>query len=216
MRYKVVQWAAGAIGSHVVRSFVDRDNLELAGLYVYSNEKVGRDAGEIVGLDKKLGVRATGDINDILSLDADVVIYTPRASLVYGEKEDSNIDDICQLLASGKNVITTVGYLYPTYHGPELCERLDKACISGQSTYHATGFNPGYISDLLPLTMSSLSKTIKKITVSEVSSFEEYPSPVIFYDIMGFGKTDEKFSKEVKRYRSWIGGLFKESIHTNI
>ncbi|MBT4363422.1 MAG: hypothetical protein HOD17_02950, partial [Desulfobacteraceae bacterium] len=85
MSYKVVQWSTGNVGMNAVKSVVERDNMELVGLYVYSDNKAGKDAGDVIGLDKNIGVKATKDIDEILSLDADVVIHTPLASLVYGE-----------------------------------------------------------------------------------------------------------------------------------
>ncbi|MBT3311735.1 MAG: dihydrodipicolinate reductase [Desulfobacterales bacterium] len=212
INYKVVQWSSGNVGGHAVKSVVERGNMELVGLYVYSDKKAGKDAGEIVGLDNNLGVKASKEIDEILSLDADVVIHTPLASLVYGENKDSDIDDICRLLASGKNVISTVGYMYPKVYGPELYERLENACKSGNSTFHSTGVNPGYFGDVLPLTMSSLSKSIESIHAREITSFEFYPSPQIMFDIMGFGKTDEEFNKDVERFKFWLTGLFKENI----
>jgi 2,4-diaminopentanoate dehydrogenase len=210
--YKVVQWSTGNVGMNAVKSVVERDNMELVGLYAYSDKKAGKDAGEIVGLDKNIGVKATKNIDEILSLDADVVIHTPLASLVYGENKDSDIDDICRLLASGKNVITTVGYMYPKVYGPELNGRLEEACKSGNSTFHSTGLNPGFFGDVLPLTMSSLSKSIERIHIREISNFDIYPSPEVMFDIMGFGKTDEEFNKDAERFKFWISGLFKELI----
>ena len=178
MAYKVIQWSSGNVGKSAIASVAARNDMKLAGLYVYSDEKAGQDAGTIAGIGK-LGVPATNDIKEILNSDADVVIHTPLPSLVYGENPNEDLDVFCKLLASGKDVITTVGYMYPKVHGPAVMRRLNAACKKGNSTFHSTGVNPGWVGDLLPLTMSSLSKSIDQVYVQEISNFQYYPSPML-------------------------------------
>jgi 2,4-diaminopentanoate dehydrogenase len=94
---RVVQWATGAVGRHVVAAIHDHPDLELVGALVYSDEKAGRDVGEICGVGP-IGVRATRDPEAILALDADCVVYTPQGEM----NPMGALDDICRLLASGK------------------------------------------------------------------------------------------------------------------
>lgn len=211
MNTRVIQWSSGNVGKGVIRSIAQRDDLELAGLYVYSPEKSGRDAGEIAGIDP-LGVSASNDIEALLAVDADVVIHTPLPSLIYGDDPDADVKTICRLLAAGKNVITTVGYMYPKIHGTELVERLEQACQEGNSTFHSTGLNPGWMGDLLPLTMSAMSSRIDQVYVREITNFEFYPSPEIMFGMMGFGKTDAEFASTAVRHHAWLTGLFRENI----
>jgi hypothetical protein len=207
----VIQWSSGNVGKGVIRGIAKRHDLELAGLYVYSQDKAGQDAGEIAGIGP-LGVAASNDIEAMLAIEADVVIHTPLPSLVYGDDPDADIQIICRLLASGKNVITTVGYMYPKTHGPELVERLEAACREGNSTFHSTGLNPGWMGDVLPLTMSALSSRVDQVYVREITNFEFYPSPEIMYGMMGFGKTDAEFAATAERHHYWLTGLFRENI----
>ncbi len=72
--YRVVQWATGNIGLRSLRAVIDHPDLELVGLYVYSDAKVGKDAGDLCGL-PPVGVVATRDIDEILALHPDCVIY---------------------------------------------------------------------------------------------------------------------------------------------
>ena len=58
--------------------------------------------------------------------DADVVVHAPLPSLVFGDVPEQDLDDICKLLAAGKNVITVVGYLHPKVHGPRVVDRLHR------------------------------------------------------------------------------------------
>lgn len=211
MAYKIIQWSSGNVGKNTIAAVAQRKNLKLVGLYVYNSDKVGLDAGEIAGIDR-LGVNATNDKDRLLQLDADCVIHTPLPSLVYGEQLDEDLDTICALLASGKNVITTVGYMYPKVHGAKVINRLRNACRKGSSSFHGTGVNPGWLGDVLPLMMSGIAQRVDKIHIREITNFEFYASPEIVFDMMGFGRTPEEFKRHASRYGQWLSGLFKESI----
>lgn len=211
MTIRVIQWSSGNVGKHAIRAIVAREALELAGLYVYSNEKENLDAGLIAEIDA-VGVKATRDRAALLALDADCVLHTPLPSLVYGDNLQEDIDTICALLASGKNVVTTTGYMYPKVHGQELVDRIESACREGNSSFHGTGVNPGWLGDMLPLMMSGLCHSIDQIHVTEITNFEFYPSPEVIFDMMGFGLTPADFEKHIPRYAHWLTGLFRESI----
>lgn len=211
MTIKVFQWASGTVGKHAAREILRRPELELVGLHALSSAKTGRDVGEILDTGT-VGVKATDSIQAILGSDADVVLHMPLPSMVYGENTNQDLDDFCTLLAGGKSVITVVGYLYPKAHGPEVLRRLEDACRQGNSVFHSTGLNPGFIGDLLPLLLSGLSQSIDRVVIQEVSSFEAYPSPEIMFDMMGFGLPEDQFETRGARRRPWLDSLFGESI----
>lgn len=210
MTHRVFQWASGTVGRYAAAACLDRSSLELVGLHTYSASKAGRDVGEILGR-APIGLAATSDVEAVLSSDADVVIHAPLASLVYGDDPDQDLKDICRLLASGKNVITTVGYLYPRHHGDALVSRLENACREGGATYHSTGLNPGWMGDLLPLLLSALSERVDRVEIREISCFQAYPSPEIMFDAMGFGSPTERFAATNARRKHWLDGLFTEA-----
>jgi len=211
MGYSIIQWGSGNVGSQVIAAIAQRPDLKLKGLFVYSQDKVGRDAGDIAGLGKT-GVKATNEVKNILAMKADCVIHSPLSSLVYGEDPEADLNTICALLASGKNVISTVGYMYPKVYGARVMKKLAGACRTGGSSFHGTGANPGWLGDLVPLTMSALSGRIEQIVVQEISNFASYPSPQIVFDTMGFGLSPARFKQQSARYASWLTGLFRESI----
>jgi 2,4-diaminopentanoate dehydrogenase len=206
-----VQWASGNVGRSVIRTVAERADLDLVGLYVTNPAKVGVDAGELAGIGP-LGVAATDDVDDVLGLAPDVVVHTPLPSLVHGDEPERDVDDICRLLAGGADVITTVGYMYPKVHGPEVVERFSNACDDGRSSLHGTGANPGWFGDLLPLLMSGLSLRIDRIVVREISNFQHYPSPEIMFEVMGFGRAPDDFAARSGRHRRWLDGLFAEAV----
>ena len=98
-RYRVVQWATGNIGRRALQAVIGHPGLDLVGLWVHSDAKVGRDAGELCGMGPT-GVTATNDVDEILALGADCVLYMPSGT---------DVDVVCRLLASGANVVTTRG-----------------------------------------------------------------------------------------------------------
>lgn len=211
MAYRVIQWSSGNVGKHAVRAIAEREGLELAGLYVYSASKVGVDAGVIANAGE-LGVLATDDRQAMIDMDADCVLHTPLPSLVYGDDPDEDLATICALLASGKNVVTTVGYMYPSVHGEAVTGRIEAACKQGKSSFHSTGINPGWMGDMVPLVMSGICARLDLVYVQEITNFEFYPSPEVIFDMMGFGLAPEAFEQHASRYTHWLTGLFRESI----
>ena len=156
---------------------------------VYSEAKAGRDVGEICGIGE-IGVAATNDPDEIVALDADCVLYMPQGEM----NPMGALDDICRLLASGKNVVSTAvtGLIYPRSIGDEVVERLEAACAEGQTSFHGTGIEPGWAAEVLPLTMSGLFQRIDSLLVQELMDYSTYDSADMLFDIMGFGKPPDE------------------------
>ena len=141
MTYRVIQWATGTVGIHAVPAIVAHPELELAGLWVHSDSKAGKDAGELFG-GPPAGVAATQDAEALLDLDADCVCYTANSDL----RPDGVIDDLCRMLASGKNVVNTsyVPLLFPKAAGDGVYDKLQAACLEGGSSFYTSGIDPGF------------------------------------------------------------------------
>ena len=103
MVFRVVQWATGNVGRAAIEGIVSHPELELAGAWVHSKEKAGRDVGEICGLGA-LGVQATDDMDEILRLRPDCVLYAPLLP---------NRQEVVRILESGINVVTPLNWFYP-------------------------------------------------------------------------------------------------------
>jgi 2,4-diaminopentanoate dehydrogenase len=202
---RVVQWATGPVGRHALAAMAEHPDLEVVGVLVYSDQKVGRDAGEICGLGP-IGVKATKDRGEILSLEADCVLYMAK-----GETNPmAALDDICDLLASGKNVISTAvtPFIYPASMGSAVTGRLEKACAEGGTTFHATGIEPGWASEVLPLTMSGIFRYVDSLLVQELLDYSSYDNAHILFDWMGFGRAAD--AKDVLGADPAIlGGVFR-------
>lgn len=76
MVLKVIQWATGSVGKAAIECIQNHPDLELAGCWVHSEDKHGVDVGEIIG-STPIGVRATNDVDEILAMPADAVMYAP-------------------------------------------------------------------------------------------------------------------------------------------
>lgn len=176
--YRVVQWATGNIGTRSLRAVIEHPTLTLAGVYVHSGQKAGRDAGDLCGLNP-IGVTATRDVDAILGLGADCVLYMP---LVF------NADEVCRVLASGANVVTTRGEFHrPASMDPGLRQRIEAACAQGGTSIHSTGSSPGFISEAVPLVLSSLQRRLDNLTINEYADLSRRDSPDLLFTIMGFG-----------------------------
>jgi hypothetical protein len=181
---RVIQWATGNVGRHAAAAIHRHPDLELVGALVYSDAKAGRDVGDICGLGP-IGVTATTDRDAVVALDADCVVYTPQ-----GEMDPMGaLDDICRLLASGKNVVSTAvtAFIHPASAGAAVVERLDAACAEGGTSFHGTGIEPGWAGEVLPLTMSGILHRVDSILVQELMDYSTYGSTEMMFDIMGFG-----------------------------
>jgi hypothetical protein len=184
--YRVVQWATGNIGTRALRSVIEHPTLDLAGVWVHSPDKAGRDAGDLCGLDA-IGVAATNDIEDVVALGADCVLYMPRAL---------DAAEVCRLLVSGANVVTTRGeFHHPPSMDPALRERIEAACANGGTSIHSTGSSPGFITEAVPLVLSSIQRRLDQLTIDEFADLSRRPSPDLLFTIMGFGRAPAAFDE---------------------
>jgi 4-hydroxy-tetrahydrodipicolinate reductase len=188
MTYRVIQWSTGNVGHHPTRLIANHPDLELVGLWVHSPDKVGKDAGELVGIDP-LGVAATNDIDELLSLDADCVCYTATADLRPGEA----IDDMARILASGANVVSSsvVPLIFPAHLALDMRRPLEDACRAGGTSCFTSGIDPGFANDLLPLVLTGTCEYVDTVRVMEIVNYDTYAQPEVLFGTMGFGQSLE-------------------------
>jgi len=183
MTIKVIQWATGAIGKTCLRQVIDHPDLELVGLYVYSDKKVGKDAGEIARR-PETGIKATNSVDEIIALDADVVLHLPLNPPVTFDEHDEVIK---RLLRSGKSVITTVAHTFPKAEGEAYLQGFEDACREGGSVLLGTGINPGFIGERLSILLTGACAKVDQVTVTEIYDVSEVLSPGFIFDLMGVG-----------------------------
>ena len=192
MSYQIIQWGTGNVGKHALRAIVERPDFELVGLRVYNPDKVGKDAGELLGREP-VRVVATDDTDAILALEADCVCYTALGSTL--DDREGPLDDLCRLLASGKNVVSSAvefhAYFRRGLHlsgaGVNAHDRLVDACAQGGTSFFHVGINPGYAMDFWPITLSRLCRRIDRLTATEIVDMTRYTSIHMVRDAIGFG-----------------------------
>jgi 4-hydroxy-tetrahydrodipicolinate reductase len=183
--YRVIQWATGTVGIHAVPAIAAHPDLELAGLWVHSETKVGRDAGEICGVGP-LGITATNDVDALLASDADCICYMAHSDV----RPDQVITDLARMLEAGKNVVNTsfVPLLYPKAAGPGVQERLEEACRAGGASIYTSGIDPGFGNAGLAIVSLALCKDVQSVRMAEIVNYATWDNPFTMFEIMGFGK----------------------------
>jgi 2,4-diaminopentanoate dehydrogenase len=123
MTYRIVQWTTGNVGKKSVHAIALNPNLQLVGCYAWSPDKVGRDVGELCGIES-LGVTASDDVDALLALKPDCVVY----NLMFAD-----IDEVVRILGAGINVVTTLEFITGHQLGDDR-DRITEACAQGGST----------------------------------------------------------------------------------
>jgi hypothetical protein len=208
MAYRVIQWATGNVGRLAIEAVLAHPELELAGVWVHSPEKAGVEFG---------GVAATNDVDEVLGLDADCVVYTPLLG---------HTAEVVRILEAGKNVVTPVGWFYPKDTAG--IAELEAACRAGSATLHGTGIHPGGITERFPLTLSALCTNIRHVRAEEFSDIRNYQAEAVVRDVMLFGKPPEEaakspmldilgsgFSQSVRMVGDALGLALEEKLQTS-
>ena len=174
-RHRVIQWTTGNVGKSSVQAIVANPTLELVGCYAWSPEKVGRDVGELCGIEP-LGIAATDDIDALLDLKPDCVVYNPMWL---------DVGELVRILESGANVVATAAFITGRNQGAGR-GRIVEACHRGDSTMFGTGISPGF-AELLAIVSATICDRVDKITVNEAADTTFYDSPATEIPV-GFGK----------------------------
>ncbi len=185
--YRVVAWSTGNVGRHVIAGIDARPDLELIGVWVSTPEKVGRDAGELAGLGRSLGVAATDDVDALLALAPDAVVHTAMAD----DRLLEAIADIQRLLRARVNVLSSGPVFLQYPYGvvdDSLVEPIVEAATAGGSSLFVNGVDPGFANDALPLVLSGICEQIEEVRVAEILNYSTYNQAMVLYDIMGFGR----------------------------
>lgn len=193
---KVVQYGVGAIGREIVKLLLKRD-FEIVGAIDISKEIVGKDLGEVVGLEE-IGVAISDNSQEVLSQQADVVLHSTGSCLkdVYSQ--------IIEVVESGANLISTCEELaYPYHQHSDLAQRIEERAVKCGVTVLGTGINPGFIMDLLPLVTTGVCQDVRGIKVERVVDALKRRRPL--QAKIGVGLTPKEFEEQVKKGGGHVG-----------
>ncbi|MEM7288203.1 MAG: dihydrodipicolinate reductase [Actinomycetota bacterium] len=181
---RVVVWGTGNVGRPAIRAVAAHADLELVGAIVADPAKVGIDVGTLAGI-APLGLAATDDSGLATSGDVDCVVYAVNADF----RPNESLDEAEAMLRAGTNVVTTA--FYPMYHPPSMpppmAERFDAACDAGGAAIFASGIDPGWTCDVLPLFLTGVSADITEIRSQEIFNYALYDQPEAVRTLIGFG-----------------------------
>ncbi|MFA5712370.1 dihydrodipicolinate reductase [Mycolicibacterium sp.] len=195
--YRVVQWTTGNVGKSSVAALAANPNYEIVGCYAWSPEKAGRDVGELVGIEP-LGVTATNDVDQLLALKPDVVVYNPMWI---------DVDELVRILEAGINVVATASFITGHNQGAGR-DRIAEACERGGSSMFGSGISPGYINQL-SVVAAGICDRVDKIAINEAADTTFYDSPETEKPV-GFGQPID--SPDLQAMTSHGTGVFGEAV----
>jgi 2,4-diaminopentanoate dehydrogenase len=191
-KLKVAVIGTGQMGSGIIRLLRRKQGVELVGVYGRRADRAGVDVGEAIGLDEKMGVALTADLPGMLSsVKPDVVIQATCSRV------EQAADEIKTAVRGGANVISIAEEMaYPSYEAPELSEEIHKLAMENKVTVVGTGINPGFVLDLLVITLTGVCYSVESITAKRINDLSPYGPSVL--RTQGVGITPEAFRKGVE------------------
>ena len=187
MTIKVAAIGTGNVGRHALTQLINDPQYELTGVWVSSDAKAGRDAGELAGLDVSTGITATTDLDAVLATKPECAVYTALAD----NRLPDALEDYRRILAAGVNVVgsSAVFFQYPWQVLPdEVLKPIEEATQLGKSSLFVNGIDPGFANDLLPLALAGTCQSIEQIRCMEIINYDTYDSAAVMFDVMGFGR----------------------------
>ncbi|WP_327721498.1 dihydrodipicolinate reductase [Streptomyces sp. NBC_00490] len=180
-----VVWGTGNVGRAAVRAVAAHPELSLVAVLVANPAKVGKDAGELSGLGRRLGVTATDDVAAVLSRAPRAVVYAASGDV----RPDGAIEDISRALRAGAVVVTPSLYgMYDCTHAPaEIRAVLLESVEAGGGSLFVSGVDPGWANDVLPLLVSGLGSAIDAVRCQEVFDYSTYDQEEAVRDLIGMG-----------------------------
>lgn len=174
---RIVQWTTGKVATQSAKAILDRDDLELVGLYAYSKEKVGQDVGDLINLGRKTGIKATDDVDALLALQPDCIAYMPL---------HPDVDMMARLLRAGVNIVTTASFITGRGYGEAARKQLEEAAQAGGVSLFGSGINPGWV-DALVANASSLCRDVNLVRVTESFNIGMWAGDAN-QDVIGWGR----------------------------
>ncbi len=189
MSRRVIQFSTGNVGRHALRAVIGRPDLELVGVHARGPEKIGRDAAELCGVDVPTGVVATDDLDALVALGADCVVYTSQAET----RPHEALAEVTAFLRNGTNVVGTslVWLVYPPHADAWLTGPLGEACAAGGTSMYVNGVDPGFSGDSLPLAALSLTARATSVLSQEICDYGSYDDAEFTGVSFGFGTTPD-------------------------
>ncbi len=204
---RVLQWGLGAMGSGMARLMLDKAGLKIVAAVDGRPDFVGKDLGDVLKVGKKLGVLVTNNPEDVLIQDdVDIVILATTSWT------NEQLPDLRKIIRAGINCISIAEEMSdPDAQNPDVGKEIDVLAKEYGVSVLGTGVNPGYVLDLLVVTLTGGNHSVERIEASRVNDLSPYGPTVM--KTQGVGTTPEEFRTGVAD-GSIVGHVgFPESIH---
>ncbi|RRO14337.1 diacylglycerol kinase [Saccharopolyspora rhizosphaerae] len=191
MGIRVAHIGTGNVGRLALAGVLEAPECELTGVWVSNAAKVGRDAGELAGLDGVTGIPATGDFDEIIAARPDCAVYCAMGDT----RPFEAIEDVRQLLAAGIDVVGSapVTLQHPWQVFPQdVVDGVEQAARDGGASLFITGVDPGFANDLLPFALMSTCRRVEQVRCLEIADYATYDGATVMFDVMGFGKPEDE------------------------
>ena len=188
MAIRVAHIGTGNVGRIALNHLISDPRFELTGVWVSSDAKVGKDAGELAGLDASTGIVATNDLDALLATDPDCAVYCAMGD----NRIPEAVTDVLRFLTAGVNVVgTSPGvFQYPWGVMPDkYIAPMEQAAQQGNSSLFISGVDPGFANDLIPFAIASTCQRLDQVRCMEIADYATYDGSTVMFDVMGFGWT---------------------------
>jgi len=192
-RVKVVSYGVGVVGGFIAKFLLEKEGVEIVGAIDVAKDKVGKDLGEVLGLQRRLGVKVSNDLEAVFSKeDADIAIHATSSYI------KDTYQQIVSIVEHGVNVVSTCEELsYPYVSEPKLAKKLDIIAKKHDVTVLGTGINPGFLMDTLVITLTAACERIDKIEVARVMDAATRRLP--FQKKIGAGLSTGEFGQKISK-----------------
>jgi hypothetical protein len=192
-KVKVIMYGVGAVGGLIAKSLLEKEGIEIVGAVDVAENKVGRDLGEVLGLEKKLGKKISESLDAVLSkTKADIAVHATSSYL------KDTYPQISAIVEHNVNVVSTCEELsYPYTSETKLAKKLDSLAKQHDVTVLGTGINPGFLMDTLVITLTAPCQRIDKIEVVRIMNAATRRLP--FQRKIGAGLTVEEFKEKIEK-----------------
>ncbi|WP_207842017.1 NAD(P)H-dependent amine dehydrogenase family protein [Williamsia soli] len=187
MAIRVALIGTGNVGRLALTQLIESADYQLTAVGVSTESKVGKDAGELAGLDVTTGVTAVGDIDAVLATKPDCVVYCAMGDIRTGDA----LRDCQKILEAGVDVVgsSPVILQFPWQLLPDKnIDRVEASAHTGDVSIFITGVDPGFANDLIPLALAGTCQRVEQIRVMEIADYATYDGATVMFDVMGFGK----------------------------
>jgi hypothetical protein len=192
-KVKVALCGVGAVGCMIAKFLLEKEGVDIVCAFDIAKDKVGKDLGTVLGLEKKIGIKVTDNVDSQLSqIKPDVAIHTTSSFL------KDTYPQLASIVKHGINVVSTCEELsYPYVTEPELARKLDFLAKKHGATVLGTGINPGFLMDTLVIALTAPCQKIEKIEVVRIMNAATRRVP--FQKKIGAGLTAEEFKTKIEK-----------------